>query len=87
MATLTKTLATTTARPRADGRKTLLVYLDGELIKDLKKAALDQERNVYEIVEEASRLWLAKTKKKQGTGEPPAARQSVKRMKPARPEK
>jgi hypothetical protein len=46
------------ARPRPDGRKTLLVYLDGELIKNLKKAALDDERNVYEIVEEAARDWL-----------------------------
>ena len=42
----------------------MLVYLDGELIKELKKAALDQERNVYEIVEEASRDWLAKVDKK-----------------------
>lgn len=76
--------AARTSRLRADGRKTLLVYLDGQLIKDLKKAALDQERNVYEIVEEASRDWLAKAGKKQGEGEPPARRQSVKRTKPAR---
>jgi hypothetical protein len=27
-------------------RRTLLVYLDGDLIKDLKKVALDEERNV-----------------------------------------
>jgi hypothetical protein len=46
------------ARHRTDGRRTLLVYLDGDLIKDLKKVALDEERNVYEIVEEASRAWL-----------------------------
>lgn len=47
------------ACPRTDGRRTLLVYLDGDLIKDLKKVALDEERNVYEIVEQASREWLA----------------------------
>jgi hypothetical protein len=47
------------ARVRTDGRKTLLVYLDGGLIKNLKKAALDDERNVYEIVEEAARDWLS----------------------------
>ncbi len=46
------------ARPRTDGRRTLLVYLDGDLIKDLKKAALDDECNVYEVVEDASREWL-----------------------------
>ena len=51
-----------TARLRADGRRTLLVYLHADLIKDLKRAALDEERNVYEIVEEASRDWLKKRK-------------------------
>jgi hypothetical protein len=45
-------------RARTDGRRTLLVYLDGALIKSLKKAALDDERNVYEIVEEAAKDWL-----------------------------
>lgn len=43
---------------RADGRRTLLVYMDADLIKEVKKAALDDERNVYEIVEEATREWL-----------------------------
>ncbi len=46
---------------RSDGRRTLLVYMDPVLIKDLKKAALDDERNVYEIVEEAARDWLSRT--------------------------
>jgi len=49
----------TTARTRADGRRPLLVYLDQEIIKQLKKAALDQERTAYEITEEAVREWLA----------------------------
>ena len=46
-------------RIRTDGRKSLLVYLDAGLIKDLKKAALDDETNVYELVEDAARTWLA----------------------------
>jgi hypothetical protein len=51
-------------RSRTDGRRSLLVYLDAELIKELKKAALDDERNAYEIVEEAARDWLARRDKK-----------------------
>jgi hypothetical protein len=47
-------------RTRSDGRRTLLVYMDSELIKEIKKIALDVERNVYEIVEEATRDWLNK---------------------------
>jgi len=50
------------SRKRGDGRKQLLVYLPPDLIKDLKKAGLDDDRNVYEIVEEASRQWLARRK-------------------------
>ncbi len=52
------------SRPRNDGRKSLFVYLDADLIKELKKAALDDDANVYEIVEEATRLWLARRGKK-----------------------
>jgi hypothetical protein len=47
-------------RVRDDGRRTLLVYMDADLIKEVKKAALDDERNVYEIVEQATRDWLGK---------------------------
>jgi hypothetical protein len=54
-------------RVRADGRRSLL-YLDAQLIKNLKKAAPDDERNAYEIVEEATRAWLAKrARKRQAT--------------------
>lgn len=45
-------------RKRADGRKALLVYLDEEVIKSLKKLAVDEDCNVYDIVEEAARTWL-----------------------------
>jgi hypothetical protein len=55
---------TASSRKREDGRKALLVYLPPELIKDLKKAGLDDERTVYEIVEEAGREWLARRGKK-----------------------
>jgi hypothetical protein len=51
-------------RSRKDGRKSLLVYLDAGLIKDLKRAALDDDRNVYDIVEEISRQWLERRAKK-----------------------
>jgi hypothetical protein len=44
--------------PRPDGRKALLVYLEPEMIKALKKAAVDDERHSYEIVEEVVRKWL-----------------------------
>ena len=54
----------TLSRKREDGRKQLLVYLPPSLIKDLKRAGLDDERNVYDIVEEASREWLARRIKK-----------------------
>jgi hypothetical protein len=49
-------------RTRADGRKSLLVYLHPDVIKELKKAALDEERTAYEITEEAVSAWLAARK-------------------------
>ena len=52
------------ARARPDGRKPLLVYLPPDLIKELKKAALDDDRNAYEIVEDATREWVARRGKK-----------------------
>jgi hypothetical protein len=46
-------------RVRADGRRSLLVYLRKEVIKKLKIAALDEDRPAYEITEEAVSEWLA----------------------------
>jgi hypothetical protein len=46
-------------RARADGRKSLLVYLRQEVIKQLKIAALNEDRPAYEIAEEALSEWLA----------------------------
>jgi hypothetical protein len=54
-------------RARTDGRRTLLVYMDAALIKELKKAALDHDINSYEIVEEATREGLARRSKKART--------------------
>lgn len=58
--------ATTPARTRADGRRSLLVYLHPEVIKDLKKAALDEDRPAYEIAEEAVSAWLARKADRKG---------------------
>ncbi len=52
------------ARTRADGRKSLRVYLHPDVIKELKKAALDEDRTAYEITEEAVSVWLAARKPK-----------------------
>jgi len=48
----------TGTRTRADGRRALLVYLNQNVIKRLKKAALDEDRPAYEITEEAVSMWL-----------------------------
>jgi hypothetical protein len=47
-------------RVRADGRRQLLVYLDPEVIKNTKKAALDDDTTASAIVEEALLEWHAK---------------------------
>jgi hypothetical protein len=49
----------TEGRTRADGRRSLLVYLRQDVIKRLKMAALDEDRPAYEITEEAVCEWLA----------------------------
>ncbi|MCJ2007042.1 hypothetical protein [Methylobacterium sp. J-092] len=43
---------------RKDGRRAFYVYLPPPLIRDLKKAALDEERPAYELVEEAVEAML-----------------------------
>lgn len=69
--------ATSSARP--DGRRPLLVYMQPEVIKDLKKAGLDEDRNAYEIVEEAVLEWLDGRKKPKSGSSP------SRRPKPSRP--
>ena len=51
------------ASVRADGRKPLLVYMLPDVVKELKKAGLDDDMKAYEIVEEAVLEWLANRKK------------------------
>ena len=51
-------MLSTSIRKRSDGRKSLLVYMDEALIKELKKVAVDDDCNAYDIVEKATREWL-----------------------------
>jgi len=46
------------SRDRSDGRRPLLVYMEPDLVKNLKKIALDEDRTAYEIVEEAVKDWM-----------------------------
>lgn len=43
---------------RKDGRRSLLVYMQPDLIKSLKKVAVDSEVTVFSLVEEAVREWM-----------------------------
>ncbi|WP_306222348.1 hypothetical protein [Bosea beijingensis] len=43
-----------------DDRRQILLHLDGNLIKDLKKAAVDLETSASAITNEAVADWLAK---------------------------
>jgi hypothetical protein len=52
------------SRTRADGRKQFLIYLPPDLIKEVKKAALDQDTHAYDVAEEALRNWLARRRRK-----------------------
>lgn len=53
--------------PRPDGRKPLYVYLPPDLIVSLKKAALDEGRPVYALVEEAVNRLLHAREEAAGT--------------------
>jgi hypothetical protein len=52
------------SRVRDDGRRQLLVYMHPDLIKELKRAALDANRPAYELAEEAICEWLKRNKRK-----------------------
>ncbi|WP_244032329.1 hypothetical protein [Methylobacterium sp. E-016] len=47
-----------TGRRRADGRRQLLVYLPQEVIKEVKKVAVDDDTTASAITDEALRDWL-----------------------------
>jgi hypothetical protein len=51
-----------TPRKRVDKRRQLLIYLKQDVIKNLKRAALDEGRPAYELAEEAIREFLRKPK-------------------------
>ena len=51
------------ARARSDGRRQLLIYMTPDVVKDLKRAALDLDRPAYELAEEAILEWLKKRKR------------------------
>ncbi|RUV77998.1 hypothetical protein EOA50_08075 [Mesorhizobium sp. M1A.F.Ca.IN.020.30.1.1] len=53
---------------RKDGRRSLLVYMRPDVIKALKKAAIDLDRTAYSIVEEAVSDWI--TRKSPGKKKP-----------------
>jgi hypothetical protein len=55
---------TPTPRSRDDGRRQLLIYLKQDIIKDLKRSALDEGRPAYEIAEEAIVEFLRVKKRK-----------------------
>jgi hypothetical protein len=52
------------ARARSDGRRQFLIYLNEDLIKELKRAALDEDRPAYELAEEAIFEWLKRRRRK-----------------------
>ncbi|TIW61817.1 MAG: hypothetical protein E5V49_13870 [Mesorhizobium sp.] len=45
---------------RKDGRRSLLVYMRPDVIKALKKSAIDLDRTAYSIVEEAVSDWITR---------------------------
>jgi len=49
--------------PRSDGRRPLTTYMFPDTIKQLKMAALEDDRNAYEILEEAVSHWLERRRK------------------------
>lgn len=51
------------AAARKDGRRPLLVYMRPDLIKSLKRTALESDVTVFSIVEEAADDWLKKNGK------------------------
>ena len=45
---------------RKDGRRSLLVYMRPEVIKALKKSAIDLDRTAYSIVDVAVVGWISR---------------------------
>lgn len=47
---------------REDGRRMTSFFINPEVMDVLKKAAIDERRTAYEIVEDAVKAYLKKTK-------------------------
>jgi hypothetical protein len=52
------------SRQRQDGRRQLLVYLSPQLIKDVKKMAVDDDTTASNIAEQALTEWLERRTKR-----------------------
>jgi hypothetical protein len=50
-------------RVRGDGRRQFLSYMLPDLIRELKRAALDEDRPAYALLEEALIEWLKRRKR------------------------
>jgi hypothetical protein len=46
----------------AGHRRQFLTYMDPEVIKDIKRAALDRDTSASDLVEQAVKEWLKKQK-------------------------
>jgi hypothetical protein len=46
------------AKPSSNEKRQMLLHLDGTVIKDLKKAAVDRETSASAIANEAIGIWL-----------------------------
>ncbi|BAQ45813.1 hypothetical protein [Methylobacterium aquaticum] len=58
------------ARQRTDGRRQLLVYLPPAVIKEVKKAAVDEDTTASSITEEALKDWLKRRTAKSASQAP-----------------
>ncbi len=50
--------------PRDDGRRQLTTFMDPTILKELKMAALAEDKKAYECVEVAVAEWLKRRKTK-----------------------
>jgi len=57
-------------RPGSKERRQILLHLDGAVIKDLKKAAVDRESSASAIANEAIAAWLRRRELRRGQLQP-----------------
>jgi hypothetical protein len=60
------TASGSTERRTAAGRRQLLIYIDPELVKDVKRLAIDRDTNASSLIELAVREWVERQAKKKG---------------------